>query len=320
MTFPRADLDSPWKNILRDYFPQAITFFFPDTAAIIDWDRHHEFLDKEFQQISQDAALGRRYADQLVKVWRKDGEAFWLILHVEIQSQSESGFSERMLVYNLRIFDQFRQVPISLAILCDDSKSWRPSAYRAEYPDTRLIFEYGVVKLLDFRDRWDELECSDNPFATVVMAHLKMLETHSDEDLRKTWKLSLIRALYDRGLGRQDVLNLYRFIDWLMILPETLDQKFWQELKLLEEERKVAYVTTGERIGFQRGQESGRHEEGLNFVRLMLNHRFGKIAPETESKLSTLSLAQLEELGGALLDFSQPSDLENWLQQLKLSD
>ncbi len=39
----RADLDSPWKEILEVYFPQAMQFFFPQTAALIDWERPTNF-------------------------------------------------------------------------------------------------------------------------------------------------------------------------------------------------------------------------------------------------------------------------------------
>jgi hypothetical protein len=157
MTLPKTDLDSPWKDILRAYFPQAIEFFFPNTAALIDWSKPHEFLDKEFQKISQDAEVGRRFADQLVKVWLKDGESIWLLIHLEVQSQSETGFEERMFIYCLRIFDQFRQIPTSLAILCDESQTWRPERYGKDYPDTSLNFRFGTVKLIDFRARWEEL-------------------------------------------------------------------------------------------------------------------------------------------------------------------
>ncbi|NJK30577.1 MAG: hypothetical protein HC940_10750, partial [Acaryochloris sp. SU_5_25] len=152
MNLPKTDLDSPWKDVLRAYFPQAMQFFFPNTAALIDWQRPYEFLDKEFQTISRDAEVGRRYADQLVKVWLKEGKQHWLLLHVEVQSQSEAEFAERMFTYSIRIFDQFRQVPISLAILCDESLSWRPSGYAADYADTSLNFRFGMVKLLDWRD------------------------------------------------------------------------------------------------------------------------------------------------------------------------
>jgi hypothetical protein len=30
----RADQDSPWKEILEAYFPQAMQFFFPQTSAL----------------------------------------------------------------------------------------------------------------------------------------------------------------------------------------------------------------------------------------------------------------------------------------------
>jgi hypothetical protein len=318
MTVTRADLDSPWKDILRAYFPQAIAFFFPQTSDLIDWTQPHEFLEKEFQKVSQDAQVGRRYADQLVKVWLKGGRQLWLLLHVEVQSQSETDFEERMFTYRLRIFDQFRQIPISLAILCDESLSWRPSHYEADYPDTSLNFRFGAVKLLDYRPRWTELERSDNPFATVVMAHLKVLETKRDVDQRKAWKFTLTRALYEKGYGRQEVLDLYRFIDWVMILPEAVERKFWQELQSFEEERKVTYVTNAERFGLEqaleRGIERGIEQGERSLILRQLTRRIGAITPTIEAQIQALSLVQLEKLGEALLDFSSSTDLDEWFR------
>ena len=37
--------------------------------------------------------------------------------------------------------------------------------------------EFPVVKLLDYAPQWPALEADPNPFATVVLAHLKTLET-----------------------------------------------------------------------------------------------------------------------------------------------
>ncbi|WP_432809958.1 hypothetical protein [Pantanalinema sp. GBBB05] len=62
------------------------------------------------------------------------------------------------------------------------------------------------------------------------------------------------------GYSRREVLNLFKFIDWVMILPEGLKQTFWQELKAYEEERKVPYITSVEEIGFERGIQQGRQE------------------------------------------------------------
>jgi hypothetical protein len=310
MILPIADYDSPWKDILRSYFPQAIHFFFPNTAALVDWSKPYEFLDKEFQQISRDGELGRRFADQLVKVWLKDGDSLWLLLHVEVQSQYDPDFAERMFTYSLRIFDRFRMVPVSLAILCDNSDSWRPHEYGIDHIDTKLHFDFGMVKLIDFREQWADLEISQNPFATVVMAHLKALESRPDSFQRKTSKLNLIRALYDKGFQRQDIINLYRFIDWAMILSEDLELQCWSELTAFEEERKVTYVTTGERIGFERGKS----EEALSLVFRQLSRRVGSISPNAQAQIQSLSLPQIEALGEALLDFSTSDDLTLWLQ------
>jgi predicted transposase YdaD len=69
-----------------------------------------------------------------------------------------------------------------------------------------------------------------------------------------------------------------------------------------------------EQRGEQRGRQEGRQEEGLSFVLRLLPHRIGEIPPEIEAQIRTLSLTQLEELGEALLSFSQLSDLQDWLR------
>jgi Domain of unknown function (DUF4351) len=323
----RADNDSPWKEVLETYFAQAMMFFFPETASIIDWSRKYEFLDKEFQQISRKAKQGKRYADKLVKVWGHKGKEFWLLIHIEIQAKPEKGFEIRMFTYNFRIFDKFGKPAISLAILCDNSKDWRPKGFSFTYPGTSLDFQFGSNKLLDYQDKWAELEASDNVFAHVVMAHLKMQETQKKPKQRKAWKFSLIRKLYEKGLEEQDIRNLYRFIDWVMILPERLESEFWQELKQFEEEQTMPYLTTGERIGYNRGREEGLQEgreEGLQegrqegeqaLILRLLSRRCGELLPQVRVRVESMNSTQLEALSEALLDFTGIDDLNCWLQE-----
>ena len=310
----RADNDSPWKEILEAYFPQAMQFFFPQTAALIDWKRPHEFLDKEFQKIAREAEQGRRYADKLVKVWHINGEEIWLLIHVEIQGTSEDIFPQRMFTYTLRIFDKFSKPAISLAILCDTDVNWRPNQYSFDFPDCSLHFRFGSVKLLDYQNRWQELEASDNPFATVVMAHLKTQQTNKKPGERKTWKFSLIRRLYEQGMQEQDIRNLYRFIDWVMILPKALEAEFWQDFKEFEQERTMSYITTGERIGYERGEQEGRQKQAREIVLRQLQRRVGELPQEVIEEIQALSLEQLESLGEALLDFTTMDDLLNWMR------
>jgi len=125
----RDDLDSPWKEALEHFLEWFLALCFPDVHAAIDWGRGYQSLDKELQQIVRDARLGKRLADKLFKVWRKDGKEAWLLIHIEVQGRPERAFPERMFVYSYRIYDLYRKPVVSLAVLCDEQTAWRPSHF-----------------------------------------------------------------------------------------------------------------------------------------------------------------------------------------------
>ena len=99
----KHDYDTPWKEVVERYFPEFVRFFFPKAFQDIDWEKGYEFLDKELQKISKDAKIGHRYVDKLVRVWLKNGEDAWTLIHADIQIQGEKDFSERMYIYNVCI-------------------------------------------------------------------------------------------------------------------------------------------------------------------------------------------------------------------------
>jgi hypothetical protein len=85
------------------------------------------------------------------------------------------------------------------------------------------------------------------------MAHLQALETRQNRKKRKEAKLALTKRLYERGYQREDIINLFKFIDWLMSLPTELEQEFQQELNQYEEEKRMPYITSVERMGMEKG-------------------------------------------------------------------
>ena len=259
----------------------------------------------------RDAELGKRFVDKLVKVYLKDGEETWILIHLEIQSQYESQFAERIYVYNYRIFDKYRRRVASFIVLGDENTNWRPSEFGYEIFGCQINFSFPVVKLLDLGQDWEALVNNRNPFATVVMAHLKAHQTRNNRQERLEWKLSLTRRLYQQGYQRQDVINLFRFIDWLMSLPKNLEQEFWREIRQLEEETRMPYITSVERLGIEQGMQ----REGATLVLRLLNRRFGQVTTSVEKQIRQLSVEQLEDLGEALLDFENEADLLHWLSQ-----
>jgi len=256
MSEPQTEFDSPWKEVIERYFEDFILFFFPQAYGEIEWRRGFEFLDKELQQVVRNAELGRRLADKLVKIWRSGGEEAWVLIHMEVQSQSESGFAQRMFVYHYRIYDRDKRSVASIAVLGDERSSWRPNQFGYELWGSEISFKFPVVKLLDYQQQWSALEVSQNPFATVVMAHLKAIATRDDRLERFQWKLALTRRLYEKGYRREDVINLFGFIDWVMSLPVELEQ-FRQAIQQLEAERGMPYITSIERSGIRQGLLEG---------------------------------------------------------------
>ena len=187
---PRDDHDSPWKEALEHYFPEFLALLFPAVHDVVAWERGFVFLDKELQQVVGDAEMGRRYADKLVRVFTRDGTERWILIHVEVQGHVEAEFAERMYVYYYRLFDRYRVDVISLAVLADDMPAFRPDRYRRACGGCELEFRFPTQKLLDWAERWDALEASDNPFALVVMAHLKARASRDGVE-RKRWKMAL---------------------------------------------------------------------------------------------------------------------------------
>ncbi len=274
------EYDSPWKEGLETYFKAFMEFFFPDIAMEIDWTRGHQFLDKEFQQIVRDAETGRRYTDKLVKVWSLQGKQFHVMIHIEIQSDKDIDFPRRMYVYNYRIFDK-RFLPVtSLAVLADENMSWRPDSFSHEQWGCKINFQFPMVKLVDYKDKIETLIKQKNPFAIITTAHLMTKATRDDPAARYSWKWTITTALYEKGFSKQDIMDIYRLIDWLMMLPEDLTKKFTKSLIDYEKEKKMPYITSAERIGIEKGMVS----EAREMVIEALDFRFRNNVPDDVHK------------------------------------
>ncbi|NCO41151.1 MAG: hypothetical protein COZ06_39170 [Armatimonadetes bacterium CG_4_10_14_3_um_filter_66_18] len=184
MQTPRDDFDTAWKEMVQRYFRDFVAFFFPAVHRDIDWQRGVEFLDKELQQAVRVAGRGRRTVDVLAKVWTQAGEETWVLVHVEVQSQVDKGFAQRMYVCNSVLSARHKRAIASFGILGDTNRNWRPCSYSHERWGCRASLVFPVVKLLDFEDCWAKLERSANPFAVVVAAHLRSQTTRRHPETR----------------------------------------------------------------------------------------------------------------------------------------
>jgi len=67
--------------------------------------------------------------------------------------------------------------------------------------------------------------------------------------------------------------------------------------------------------GEKRGEKRGRKEGRIDLILLLLGQRFGEIEGGIRELIEKLTVKRLDQLAVALLDFSEPSDLEKWLKR-----
>jgi hypothetical protein len=123
-----------------------------------------------------------------------------------------------------------------------------------------------------------------------------------------------VAALTPSHPCRQDTLS------WLGNLRVILEAR---EIREQEEEDLMMQLSplfleklqAAEQRGKIDGRQEGKTEEGQALILRQLKRRVGIISIDLETRIKTLALAQLEELGEALLDFSLIADLEFWLNQ-----
>ncbi len=304
MIEPPAEYDTTWKEALGQYFQPFLELVFPQVHELVDWTKPPQSLDKELEQILQDSESGLRIADKLFQVWQRNNQPAWILIHVEVQSQEQSNFAQRMYIYNYRAFDLYLRPVISLAVLGDERASWRPSSYGYALGGCEVSLKFPIAKLLDYETQWQTLDESTNPFAVIVMAHLKTKATTGKPNERKQWKWTLIRRLFERGYSRDEVINLFRFIDRMMALPSALERELKAEVRRYQEERQMPFLSQMELMAIEEGREKGREEglqQGLQIVResvlAALQVRFETVPPELVEVINNIAdITRLRQL------------------------
>jgi len=302
---PAARYDSPWKEVLTHAFHAFMDFYFAGLCAQIDWSRRPRFLDKELAQAGFGDAPEGRVADKLVALYLRDGSEHWVLVHIEVQAQRDDTLALRVLAYNYRIFEQHHRPVASLVVLADDDAGWRPQAFHSEVLGTRMGISFATAKLADYAGRDAMLTASRNPFALVTLAHLYTQRTRQNVAERYAAKWRLTKLLFQRGWSKRRIIILFKAINWMMTLPLELEERYWQNVRRLERERKMEWISPLEQVfidkgwkrgvkqGVRQGLERGREEGAAILLEKQLTHRFGPLPQSARRKLAKADLQQL---------------------------
>jgi predicted transposase YdaD len=295
METPPTDFDGAWKAALERHFEAFLELCFPDIHNDIDWIRPPRFLETELQQVAPHANTGKQRVDKLVEVALRAGGDAWILVHIEVQSQYDPTFPERMFRYHARLYDRYQRQVVSLAVLGDGRPHWSPKRFGYSRWDCELLFSFPVSKLLT----WDRalLEMQTNMFATIVLSHRDAMDTQNDAEERARRKIARYRWMLQQGHTADDIRSLLNLLDHLLRLPPPLAQEANAAMRQVEEEFAVSYITSFEETGIAIGIEKGRAEGLQQGIAAILRLRFGaESAPLIEEIGQIADLATLEAL------------------------
>lgn len=257
----RADYDSPWKEFLTVFFREFIELVLPELHEIIDWSQPPEFLDNELRRITPRSETGRLYTDRLVKVRLKSGDPQAILVHLEAQSQFVSDMEQRVFTYHARAWIEVRLPIVNIVIYADKNPNWSPNRYLYELPGTRLDLQFHAVKLLNLDEsRLLESARQRNPAALILLAFRKAMETESDVELRFEARRQLTQLMIELGYHEDEQAHIQRLMEWVLMLPEALEQQVQELIEEYKRERGTTFVSRMERRAIEQGLQQGLQE------------------------------------------------------------
>ena len=154
-----------------------------------------------------------------------------------------------------------------------------------------LAFKFPVIHLAKWAEREDELKvlAYKNPFAIMVLYQLIALK-YKNKNKRLNAKVQIMRLGNQYGYSREMMGILLYLIDWVITLPEDLQDEYYEEVKKMETEAKERFVSIYEIMGKKEGLAEGQ----VNILLKQMSHKFNNIPDAIVDRVKSASLDQIE--------------------------
>ena len=257
----------------------------------------------------------------MIKLHLDNGQPQYLLVHVEVQGNSQKDFSKRMFRYFYRIYDKFQEDIFTLVILTDPIYSYKPDHFEYKFLDTELKYKYRTYKVIEQSE--DKLKKNDNPFAKAVLASLYRIKSKNNIDQKYQFKFKLIKLLLQDNISKEKINKLLIFIDRVLYLPPKKEKMINNQINNMKEKGEIkmgltwdksnladAYREIGKQEGIEEGIKEGKKEGIEKIVFKLLALKFKQLPMNYQEKLSQLSETELEKVAEKLLEVDTLEELE----------
>jgi predicted transposase/invertase (TIGR01784 family) len=262
-----------------------------------------------FELLGQSADLAQGYQFQSVEVkqlaFRIDGVFIpkpdspdQTVIFLEVQFQNDPVFYHRFIA-EIHLYLKLHPKTIDWRAVVIFP---RPSA---EPHETRL-FRNLINSDQVHRIYLNELPVEPNDSVGLGLMRLIMMKQKGAIDQAK----DLLGRVRQKSSTEPQFAAIIELIETVIVykFPKLSREAIEKMLGLGELKQTRVYqdaLQEGEKAGVLKGEQS--------LILRQLIRRLGTMSPEAESQVRSLSQAQLESLGEALLDFSESTDLVDWL-------
>jgi predicted transposase/invertase (TIGR01784 family) len=215
-----------------------------------------------------------------------------IIVHLEFQTEPDPIMAFRMADYYLRIFRRFpnkKIIQIIIYLTPTNSDLVHQTVFETEV----MRHQFQVIRL------WEQ---PTQPFLEATgLLPLAVLTQTPDKAQTLRQVAAKIEAIPEKRI-QSNIAASAGILAGLKLERDFINQVLRKDIM----QQSVIY---------QEWIEEGALKGEQSLVLRLLTRRVGEMRPELRNKVQSLSLTQLEALGEALLDFSQPADLVTWLDE-----
>jgi predicted transposase/invertase (TIGR01784 family) len=230
-------------------------------------------------------------ADSLILLSSAD-----IIVHLEFQTEPDSIMAFRMADYYLRLFRRFpnkKIIQIVIYLTPTNSDLVHQTVFETEV----MRHQFQVIRL------WEQ---PTQPFLEATgLLPLAVLTQTPDRAQTLRQVAAKIEAILEKRV-QSNIAASAGILAGLKLERDFINQVLRKDIM----QQSVIYQEW-----IEEGRAEGRLDGERSLILRLLTCRVGEMPPELRTKVQSLSLTQLEALGEALLDFSEPADLLNWLDR-----
>jgi predicted transposase YdaD len=258
-----------------------------------------EILGSEFQWVS-------RENDVLMKVQSPIHGEFLILNELQLRYTDKMPLRMRAYValaeekYGLAVY------PVLVNILPPSSKVVVSERFESDFLGLQSRQDFHVINL------WEvEAETVFEQSLDTLLPFVPILKNGGNQ---QTVRRALVQLQQNEELVELE--SLLGFFASFVLDTELVRQIMRWDMTVL---RESPWYQEIRQEGRQEGEQSGALKEGQSLILRLLTRRIGEVSPEMRLQVQALSLPQIEALGEALLDFSEPADLDEWLRSHRVA-